>query len=109
MPSQSEQSNPVPHSVPQSVLCPVPRPAGAVHHFMISAAADASTLARVVELFALRGLVPDEVSCKRTDDDGYHIHIAIPDLAEAKAANLAARMRNIVPVMGVVLEPAPHA
>ena len=99
MPSQSKQSSPT--------SCPVPRPAGAIHHFIISADPDASTLARAVEIFALRGFVPDEVSCKRTDDDDYHIHIAVRDLPEAKAANLAARMRNIVPVMGVVVEPAP--
>jgi acetolactate synthase small subunit len=76
---------------------------------MISTAADASALSRVLELFALRGMVPDEVTCKRTGVDELHIHIAVRDLGENKAANLAARMRNIIPVMRVVLEPASHA
>ncbi|MBT3534053.1 MAG: hypothetical protein HN478_09245 [Rhodospirillaceae bacterium] len=80
-----------------------------IHRFMIHAEAEASTLSRVIELFALRDLIPDEVSCKRAGDDGLHIHIAITGVPENQAANLADRMRNIIPVMRVVLEPAPHA
>ena len=87
---------------------PYPGPAQGVYHFIIHTQAEASALSRIVELFALRGLVPDEVNCKRLGADELHIHIAIPDLPENTAASLAARMRNIISVMRVVLEPAPH-
>ncbi len=80
------------------------------HRFLIQAQAEPSTLSRVMELFALRGLLPDEVSCERSRDNrgALDIRIVIPDLPPQKAAHLAARMRNIVTVSRVVLEPAPE-
>ena len=84
-------------------------PEAASRYFQIQTVADPSALSRVMELFAQRSLLPVEVSCKHVchaDGDDLHIHIAINDLCPNIAANLAARMRNIVPVTRVVLEPA---
>ncbi len=86
---------------------PSDRPDTGTYHFMIHAEAEASTLSRVLELFAQRDLIPDEVTCKRTNGDELHIHIAIAGLPANKVANLADRVRNIIPVMRVVSEPAP--
>ncbi len=86
-----------------------PRLQPGTHHFLIQAEPEASVLSRVLELFALRDLLPTEVSCKRSGDDGagdLHIHIVIAGLPPEKAAHLTARMRNIIPVTRVVLEPA---
>lgn len=99
MSTRAERAEPSPR--------PGTRPNTGAYHFMIQAEADASTLSRVLEIFAQRDLIPDEVTCKRTNGDELHIHMAISRLPADKAANLADRIRNIIPVMRVVLEPAP--
>lgn len=87
---------------------PSSRPQPGTHSFLIQAQPEPSVLLRVLELFALRGLLPSEVTCKRTGEKnvGLHIHIAIDGLPPQKAAHLAARMRNFIPVSRVVLDPA---
>ena len=87
---------------------PAPRAAAETHYFQIQSEAEASALSRVLELFALRDLIPNEVICKRIPDgDGsLHIHIAIDGMPPHQAANVAARLRNIIPIPRVVLEPA---
>lgn len=99
MPQQTEQSG---RSDPTARPCPD------THHFVIQAQPEPSVLSRVLELFALRGLLPDEVSCKRVSDgeDSLHLRIAVDGLPPQQAAHLAARMRNIITVTRVVLEPA---
>lgn len=99
MSTRAERAEPSPR--------PGTRPNTGAHHFMIQAAAEASALSRVLEIFAQRDLIPDEVTCKRAAGGELHIHIAIGDIAPHKADNLAARMRNIIPVTRVVLQPAP--
>jgi acetolactate synthase small subunit len=78
------------------------------HHFLIQAQPDPSVLSRVLELFALRCLLPTEVAYKRTGEgDGeLQIHISVENITPEKAAHLATRMRNIIPVTRVVLGPA---
>jgi acetolactate synthase small subunit len=87
---------------------PSSRPQPGTHHFLIQALPEPSVLSRVLELFALRDLLPNEVTCKSPagENGELHIHIAMAGLPRQKAAHLAARMRNIVPVSRVVLEPA---
>ncbi len=87
---------------------PAPQTAAGTHYFQIQSQAEASALPRVLELFALRDLIPAEVSCKhhRDGEDSLHIHIAIAHMPPHQAANIAARLRNIIPVTRVVLEPA---
>jgi hypothetical protein len=84
------------------------RPQPGTHHFLIQAQPDPSVLSRVLELFALRCLLPNDVAYKRTGEgDGeLQIHISMENITPEKAAHLAARMRNIIPVNRVVLEPA---
>ncbi|MDP6872928.1 MAG: hypothetical protein QF521_05325 [Alphaproteobacteria bacterium] len=89
-----------------------PRSAAEIHYFQIQSEPEASALSRVLELFALRDMIPGEVTCKHMHDGdagrggSLHIHIAIADMPPHQAANIAARMRNIIPVTRVVLEPA---
>ncbi len=87
---------------------PSPRPQPGIHHFLIQALPEPSVLSRVLELFALRDLLPSEVTCRCPGGENgeLHIHIAMDGLPRQKAAHLAARMRNIIPVSRVVLEPA---
>ncbi len=101
MSTQFEEANDQPsHPAPQTAAEP--------HFFQIQSQAEASALSRVLELFALRDLIPAEVTCKHVSDgeDSLHIHIAIAHLPPHQAANIAARLRNIIPVTRVVLEPA---
>ncbi|HJM94340.1 MAG: hypothetical protein QGG19_08790 [Alphaproteobacteria bacterium] len=62
----------------------------------------------MLELFALCDMIYGEAICKhvRGAEDGLHIHITIDDIPPHQAANIAARLRNIIPVTCVVLEPA---
>lgn len=100
-------SNQSPDPAPPSHLA-----AAETHHFQIQCEPEASALSRVLELFALRDMIPGEVICKHMHDgDGgaggsLHIHIAIAHIPPHQAANIAARIRNIIPVTRVVLEPA---
>ncbi len=95
-------------SLPSQETDPSTRPRPGTHHFLIQAQPEPSALSRVMELFALRGLLPIEVTCRHSGggEGELRIHITTTGLAPEKAAHLAARMRNIVPVTRVVLEPA---
>ncbi|MDE0941690.1 MAG: hypothetical protein OSB58_04540 [Alphaproteobacteria bacterium] len=106
MSTQSKTSGTTARTDPPAPSDPSPHAGTATHHFQIQAAADPSAFSRVMELFALRCLLPTDISCKQVGPDDLHIHIAINDLCPKVAANLAARMRNIIPVTRVVLEPA---
>ncbi len=106
MSAQTERSETTPRTEPCSDS--VTQPEQGAFHFMIHAQAEASALSRILEHFALRDFVPDEVGCKRTAAEELHIHIAVSGMPANQAANLAARFRNIVPVLRVALEPAPN-
>ncbi len=75
--------------------------------FAVTAELDPSVLSRVVELFALRGLIPVEVNATREDGTDPHLRIelAADGLDEAECAHLSRRMAAMVMVREVTLEP----
>ena len=69
--------------------------------FSVRAAAEPQAMPRLLELFALRSLVPDRWQAERKGAE-LQIDIEVPDLDPAQAQHLAARMRQIVPVRRVL-------
>ena len=82
-----------------------PEPAPATARFSVRALADPSALARVLEQFVLRDLVPERVQCERHGTgDELKIHVEVAGLAEREADHLARRIRAFPVVTGVLLQ-----
>lgn len=81
-------------------------PALARVRFTVTSDLEPSVLSRVVEMFALRGLVPVEVSATREEGIDLHLRVelVVDGLETGTCAHLCRRMRNIVPVREVMLE-----
>lgn len=79
-----------------------PRPG--VFCFAVQSDATPGSLPRVLEVFALHGLVPNRCHCQRVDADGAQlaIDLEVTDLAPAQAAKLAHRLGAIVTVSDVL-------
>jgi acetolactate synthase regulatory subunit len=73
--------------------------------FTIRAVAEPQALARVLELFVLRGLVPSRFHGRVMADGRLQIDIAVGGLDAGQATHLAARLRNIILVESVLLRP----
>jgi hypothetical protein len=69
-----------------------------VTRFHIRAEAEAVSLVRLLDPFAQRGLVPSAVRARHVDD-GLEVVIDMPLLEEGLAANLCARMGNMIAVL----------
>ncbi len=84
----------------------VPELAPARVRFTVTSDLEPSVLSRVVELFALRNLVPVEVSATREDGIDLHlrVEVVVDGLEPSVCAHLCRRMGNIVPVREVMLE-----
>jgi len=81
-----------------------PRPAVATARFRLRALSDPSALPRVLELFALRNLVPESVRCERHENgEELRIDVEVGGLGEQEAAHLARRFRTFPVVTGVLL------
>ncbi len=80
---------------------PGPAPA---FHFSVRAVADPSVLSRVVEQFALRGLVPVSVQARRRGPDQLQIELVVAGLGDQEADHVAALMRCFPTVTGVMLQ-----
>ena len=80
-----------------------PRP---VFRYTVTSAVEASVLARVIELFTLRDLIPTAVSCQQMQrqDPEMRIDVEVSGLDTQHAEHLALRMRNMMPVMNVLLD-----
>ncbi len=76
--------------------------------FAIHAAADPSVLPRVLELFAQRNFVPDNVACERRADS-LAIVIVVSGMSEHAVAVVAAKLEQIVAVTGVSCHEIPTA
>jgi hypothetical protein len=76
------------------------------YHFVITAEIEPSVLMRVLELFALRNIVPSRVESHLVEDSeaGLRIAVSATGIEQAEAENLALRMRNIMPVSQVMLD-----
>jgi acetolactate synthase small subunit len=73
---------------------------------MVMAAAEPSVLSRVIGLFAQRDLIPHRLDCRRIDgpEPALQIEVSVAGLDRQHAEHLALRMRNIMPVTGVLLD-----
>ncbi|MDP6567983.1 MAG: hypothetical protein QF578_24370 [Alphaproteobacteria bacterium] len=91
-------------SLPSEKTDPTPANRPAHHRFLVQAEAEPSVLARVVELFVLRDLLPQTVSCRQDGPARLRLDVTVDGLEEGVADHLAARMRNIMPVVTVIVE-----
>ncbi len=66
--------------------------------FSVQADYEASTLARVLELFSIRGLACDSVSARRTDDGLQWIELDCTDVEDMHTNVLVNKMKQIITV-----------
>ena len=71
--------------------------------FRVRAAAEPQAMPRLLELFALRSLVPERWHAERAGAE-LHILIEVPGLRPMEGEHLAARMRQLVPVRRVLMQ-----
>lgn len=85
------------------------RPAATSAHFVVRAAAEPSVLSRVIELFALRNIVPLSLAVRRDaqPDGGLRIDVEAAGLAAAQVRLIAAKIAQIVSVDGVLADESP--
>lgn len=81
-------------------------PTEPAYRFCVRAAVDPSVLSRVVELFALRDLVPHAVSSRLDDrrEPELRIDVDVCGLADNEAEHIARRIDQFMPVISVLLE-----
>jgi len=88
------------HSYPSTLSVVEPAPS---YRYSLSAIREPSVLSRVIEMFALRDLIPHDVTCRV--EEGHEprllIELQVRGLEAQHAQHLAQRMRNIVPVLAV--------
>lgn len=87
---------------------PLPAPNGAsfpeVVCFSVAAVAEAGTLSRVIEYFALNDIVPDFVRARRYVTGKMIIDIRVAGLEAQRANIIAHKIRNCVLVHSVAME-----
>ncbi|MDE1168550.1 MAG: hypothetical protein PW845_25020 [Pseudomonas sp.] len=71
-------------------------------YFQLVAEAEADCLCRVLNLFALQGLMPQQVNALQKDD-ALHIDIQIEGLSWHRAEVIGQKMRNLISVCSVEL------
>lgn len=76
------------------------------YRFCVRSAVDPSVLSRVVELFALRDLVPHAVSSRLDGrrEPELRIDVDVCGLADNEAEHIARRIDQFMPVISVLLE-----
>ena len=97
------------------VITPSPRPDVWASHaapcqvlFRIQAEADADVLCRVLNLFALRQLIPQHVQAVR-DGDTLSIEIRSHEQSWHRAQIIGEKLRNLISVFDLQLQPVPAA
>ncbi len=81
----------------------MPTPDRSTTDFTIRAEAEPQVMPRVLELFALRGLVPYRFEGRAVAGGGLRVDVSVAALSDVQANHLAARLRNIVLVESVLL------
>lgn len=76
------------------------------YRYTVRAVADPSVLSRVVELFALRDLIPTHVECRLLGVQApeLRVDVSVAGLEPAQADHLAVRMRQFPMVLNVLME-----
>ena len=73
--------------------------------FTVHVQPEAAALSRVLELFVIRDIVPERVSCERDDGAGrLRIDIECTGLEHAKVRHLAERIRQFPTVLSVLVD-----
>ena len=72
--------------------------------FNVRAEAEPQVVPRILELFALRSLVPTYFYGRLMDDGGLCIDISVSGLDIDQASHIAAQVQNIVLVASVIME-----
>jgi len=90
---------PVVQTLPETADAPVFR-------YCVRALREPSVLARVVEMFTLRDVIPQHLTCRDCPERSGEmlVELVAAALTPVQAENIAARMDNIVPVLTVRLE-----
>ena len=85
---------------------PSANPTEPAYRFCVRSAVDPSVLSRVVELFALRDLVPHAVSSRLDDrrEPELRIDVDVCGLGDNEAEHIARRIDQFMPVISVLLE-----
>ncbi len=85
-------------------------PTAATVRFTVRASAEPSVLPRVIELFALRNLVPSSLRARRggRSAEDLHIDIEVAGLAAAEVRLVAAKITEMVPVESVLAGEGPR-
>ena len=73
-------------------------------HFSIAAENAPGTLPRILELFALRGLTPEQVKCSKYNQGNLSIDVFIKDLSEHEQAIILQKITAQVLVFSVKQE-----
>jgi hypothetical protein len=77
--------------------CPADRPSHSNHRFSVLAAAEASVMSRILELFAKRGLVPERVDARRSGL-ALAIDLEVADLPQDTAEHILRCLSTMVTV-----------
>lgn len=72
--------------------------------YRLQAEAEPDSLCRILNLFALQFLVPEQLQMKQ-EDELMHIEVQIGGLSWHRAELIAQKMRNLISVVEVHLEP----
>ena len=76
--------------------------------FIIQAEAEADVLCRILNLFALQQLIPQQVEVMR-DEDSFSIEIVSDEQSWHRAQVIGEKLRNFISVFDMTLEPAQPA
>jgi hypothetical protein len=71
--------------------------------FHLSAAAEASVLPRVLDVFAKLTIIPNEFRAERQGDDSISVHIHVIGLDGSQSEHLAQTLRRIIGVETVLV------
>lgn len=107
--SSAALAAPQPESLSESDEAPAGAPQACVYRYRLRAVREPSVLPRVVEMFTLRDLIPADLRCRDCPEQSGHllIELVAAGLTATQAENIAARMRNVVPVLAVLVEAEP--
>lgn len=72
--------------------------------FCVQADCEPSTLSRVLELFAVRGMVYDTMSARKTNDGMQWIELYCPDVEDHSIDVLLNKIRQIITVRSAQVE-----
>ena len=80
-----------------------PNPSAPVHSYSVTAAAEASVMPRILDLFAKRGLMPFYLHAAIGDDERLNVDLRVCGLEHNSAHHVARCLRRLVAVERVLM------